>query len=239
MFHKQYYRLEEAAQKLGVDVETLLHSAIRKELSISIEQKRFGSVLAYDLNSVFDCDRRRYAESLDDDHLLDSAFDESGLVLHLDPMQLINFLFHGQDKILSSENEDFLSSIALKSTSESVAVVYVEDNERNIHLHDLVITHTELNRLLALKAEQDGKPTVEQLQQKLDEANLRIAELEAMHAQAICEISPKSKAPIAATFKAIKDIYPELTIDNILNQTELNGTPVSRAAIAKYLSGNF
>jgi hypothetical protein len=44
---------------------------------------------------------------------------------------------------------------------------------------DLVITHQELTRLLALKAEHDGKPTAEQLQQQLDEANARIAELEA------------------------------------------------------------
>jgi hypothetical protein len=45
--------------------------------------------------------------------------------------------------------------------------------------NDIVITHAELTRLLALKAEHDGKPTAEQLQQQLDEAKARIAELEA------------------------------------------------------------
>lgn len=106
------------------------------------------------------------------------------------------------------------------------------------------VTRLEYERVLDLARSQQSKPTYEQLelinqqlQQQLDEANARISDLEEATKQTTKEVSPKSKAPIAATFRAIKDIYPDLTIDNVVNQTQLNGEEVSRAAIANYLAG--
>lgn len=73
-------------------------------------------------------------------------------------------------------------------------------------MDDLVMTHTELTRLLALKAERDGKPTDEQLQQKLDEANARIAELEAMQAQPVPHNQQNQSQHLYPCLQPIADI---------------------------------
>lgn len=84
---------------------------------------------------------------------------------------------------------------------------------------------------------EDGKPTLEQLQAENEALKLRIAELAESQSLATCEISSKSKAPIAATFKAIRALAPDITIDAIESQTQLDGNPVSRSTIANYLNG--
>lgn len=116
--------------------------------------------------------------------------------------------------------------------------VYVPPKELMITpCTDLVITHQELTRLKALKAQHDGKPTLEQLQAENEALKLRIAELAESQALATCEISSKSKAPIAATFKAIRALAPDITIDAIESRTQLDGNSVSRSTIANYLNG--
>lgn len=83
-----------------------------------------------------------------------------------------------------------------------------------------------------------GRGFYSEIQRQLVEASARIAELEAIQPQQQHEISPKSKAPIAATFKAIRALAPDLTIDAIEAQTQLDDNPVSRSTIANYLKGN-
>jgi hypothetical protein len=45
MFHKQYYRLEEAAQKLGVDVETLIQNYRDLSICTKIQETIFFDTL--------------------------------------------------------------------------------------------------------------------------------------------------------------------------------------------------
>jgi hypothetical protein len=98
--------------------------------------------------------------------------------------------------------------------------------------NELLITHTELTRLLALKAERDGKPTAEQLQQQLDEANARIAELEAKPSTDNSEPAAKSKTSINAFLSALNKAYPNLDIARIIEQSDGN---ISDKTIYKYL----
>ncbi len=296
MFHKQYYRLEEAAQKLDVDVETILSMEFEGTTTLSyVHVPNLDDENDYFIEAVIEDDETVYREniikSFSEKYLIEEfVFNDVVDIVHQKITEVCgrepykDKVIEAINKVIDGTIEDtFLLYAALCESKDDLGrnlnyfvakeeldpytpyqlsrphvqrVIHedgsvmilgyitergevVDEQVSQRSFKGLVITHTELTRLLGLKAEHDGKPTAEQLKHQLDEAKARLAELEAMQVQAICEISPKSKGPIAATFKAIKDIYPELTIDNILNQTELNGTPVSRAAIAKYLSGNF
>jgi hypothetical protein len=232
MFHKQYYSLEEAAQKLGVDVETIMHEAIAGNIDISVrrdwnytmlkmqkgklafkgasQQKncmtegsewialskytisaiyRGDDVYIYSDNLLKDKERERYSVDYDS----------------------VNWLQYNS----SDANISRKALVALKTAQAktykylSVSIDQVIFSEREtikLEQYNLIISHTELTRLLALKAEHDGKPTDEQLQQQLNAAKARIAELEAMQAQPVPHNQPNELQQPYPCLQPIADI---------------------------------
>jgi hypothetical protein len=284
MFHKQYYRLEEAAQKLGVDVETLLSMEFEGSLSlcyvhvpISEEDYCIEATLNEDnckyrnnlitafsekyligdfvFNDVVDivhqkitevCQREPYKEkvveaiekvidgTVDDTFLLYMALCESkdDLGCSLAKEELLPYTPYqlSRPHVQRVIHEDG-SVMILEYITEHGEVIDEKVSQRRSK--GLVITHSELTRLLALKAEHDGKPTAEQLQQQLDEAKARIAELEAKQSTDNIEPAPKSKTAINAFLSALNKAYPNLDITRIVQQSDGN---ISDKTIYKYLS---
>jgi hypothetical protein len=150
MFHKQYYKLDEAAQKLGVDVDFIAQSKGLFKKSLAND--------SYDSWYIFSKNE-------------------------LPPISL------PCKSIIPNElglgDYESIDDFTIKGIT-SFQVCNNDVNDWGCDVYECrpldllrVITHQELTRLLALKAEHDGKPTAEQLQQQLGEAKARIAELEA------------------------------------------------------------
>jgi hypothetical protein len=186
MFHKQYYRLDEAVQKLGVDVITLLYA---------LDQLN-NKDMHVDLFAI----------------LSESKAIEKGYIYGFGCANGIAL------EILRDEIKTIILSLETKQETVDVRIKYVVVTDKfgkvikwtatitTIYLHDIFITHSELTRLIALKAEHDGKPTAEQLQQQLDEAKARIAELEAIQAQAMPHNQPIATQHPYPCLKPITDI---------------------------------
>jgi hypothetical protein len=232
MFHKQYYKLEEAAKKLGVDIETLLSMEFEGSLSLSYVHVPIGEE-DYWIETTLDDVNNKYINNLID------AFSIKYLVGDFVFKNVVEIVYQKITDNLGSEpckeevieavektidgtlNDSFLiyaslvesqndlgdslsfnktwlepytpyqlstphvqrvihedgSVMVLNYVTETGEVVDEKISQRPSKW--LVVTNKELTRLLTLKAQQDGKPTLEQLQQELDAAKARIAYLEA------------------------------------------------------------
>ncbi len=218
MFHKRYYRLEEAAQKLGVDVDVLHHEAIVGKVVYSKVLQRCDSIIqmvAYEnLGELYRALDERY-ENNDKPTVADLI--NEGVYKPVDDYRLTVDVSVGQVRLIYQEGKAIFSTIndiAVEAKSlgvdhllyrSGIKVGFFSD-KNVISLDDLVITHTELTRLLALKAEHDGKPTAEQLQQQLDEAYTRIDELESMLAQPVPHNQPIATQQHYPCLQPIADI---------------------------------
>jgi hypothetical protein len=218
MFHKRYYRLDEAAQKLGVDVDILHHEAIAGKVVYSKVLQRCDSIIqmvAYkNLGEFYRALDARY-ENNDKPTVADLI--NEGVCKPVDDYRLTVDVSCGQVRLIYQEGKGVFSTIndiAVQAKSLGVNHLLSQNgikvgffSENNvITMDDLVMTHTELTRLLALKAERDGKPTAEQLQQKLDEANARIAELEEMQAQPVPHNQQNQSQHLYPCLQPIADI---------------------------------
>lgn len=241
MFHKQYYRLEEAAQKLGVDIEAIIQNY--RDLSICVNIK--NRVFFRNINDVMN-EIKELVKNVGD-AVLDKRLEVEGGLNSVIANGKINEFFSndledevynalmnvpiietqkthesletlgntlsGYYRVLGFDavEDDFFIKIVSKTTDflnfEDCESLILEGNDGYYaSLNDLVITHTELNRLLALKAEHDGKPTAEQLQQQLDQANARITELEALQAQPEPHNQPNESQQLYPCLQPIADI---------------------------------
>jgi hypothetical protein len=191
MFHKQYYKLEEAAQKLGVDVETILDMAIEGIARIAIYMESLTCAYV-DFNKHDNPFGITKNEIEDDDSFREGSYDEfryewafnkvlsDNFYPYLNGYSLTKIRRGGSVKVLNSHSENIFDSIKLIDVEmNNCFILFTDTHDMDITIESLIIPHEELTRLLALKAEHDGKPTAEQLQQQLGEANARIAELEA------------------------------------------------------------
>jgi hypothetical protein len=212
MFHKQYYRLEEAAQKLGVDVETLIQNYRDLSICTKIKERIFFDTCESVLIGIKEIIRHA------SDAAINKRIESLGGLDAVIAMEKIDYVFSADllDEvhsavmnvpIIKEEKQKDITETLGNTISGYCRVLGFDEDERGIWVrivsssteftpiekvnalilsdeyfcerNELLITHTELTRLLALKAEHDGKPTAEQLQQQLGEANARIAELEA------------------------------------------------------------
>lgn len=250
MFHKQYYKLEEAAEKLGVDVDVLIDIHCKDKCQLCIVFQTPKHAFSFDL--INGKEKELTGVFINKPYpIVYGEIEGAQIAVELIKGLQVNCpLVYDLEE--NSNTPDFLEMTEGNYPAYPVGFdesLFDDDNyvsywdwalsviESDIYLTDIVLTHQELTRLLALKAEHDGKPTLEQVKTENEVLKLRIAELEAAQIVANSEISSKSKAPITATFKAIRTLAPNLTVDAIEAQTQLDGNPVSRSTIANYLNG--
>lgn len=144
-----------------------------------------------------------------------------------------------------------ITSLSTKRTTLGIAIIDIqvdifghivsvdaqEDNLIN-PLDMFSINQIELTRLQELKAAFEKKPTYQQLEQKLIQANSRITDLESrIESNRSTGIEPRenSKQKINAFFKALNAEYPTLRIKEIAEKSEALGDPISEKTIYKYL----
>jgi hypothetical protein len=197
MFHKQYYKLDEAAKKLKTDIETIFHMAIAGKIDLSIPVKNSEYLVMRVPNN------RLIIRFTDNPLKLDTTCGTNWIALASGEVES---LYNGRKKNIFSDSilgdkdgplinhrptAKILMSLQAKTYtnlgSHKIFQHVISDGEEiTITRDDLVVSNQELTRLKAIKAQlkefkkqRDCKPTAEQLQQQLDEAKARIAELEA------------------------------------------------------------
>lgn len=204
MFHKQYYTLFEAAFDLGIDEDTLLHEAIAGKIVLSIKSGRNYTVMkmrkgrialkgmSQTRNSITDglewIALSKYTVSniyqgADVYIYSDRLLKDEGRENYVVDFDAINWLdYQSNDKGNAVKAVVILKTAKAKTYkygSVSIEQSILSDGETiKLTLKDLIVSHEELTRLKALKAQYDGKPTLEQLQaenealkQQLDELN--------------------------------------------------------------------
>jgi hypothetical protein len=177
MFHKQYYKLEEAAQKLGIDVDVLINIHCQDECQLCILFQTPKHALSFDLingkekelSGVFS--NKPYP-------IVYGEIEGAQIAIELKQGLQVNCpLVYDLDD--NNNTPDFLEMTRGDYPAYPVSFdesLFDDDNyvsywdwalsviESEIYLTDIVITRAELTRLLALKAQHDGKPTLEQVQ---------------------------------------------------------------------------
>ncbi len=219
MFHKQYYRLEEAAKQLGVDVETILSMEFDGALSLSYVHvpksdddyfinlamqedeeynKKVGAAflekyniqnledIENSLNEVVSDIEKTLAKSGD---TVDTCYlrEEIERVLGNNPTEtfVLYLAFSKEEReVINNSNKGFVTAYELCKLPKPFFQRVIHDNgevaitdfimpsgkigyvESCCYMpsNGLVVSHAELTRLKALKAQLDGKPTLEQLQ---------------------------------------------------------------------------
>jgi hypothetical protein len=217
MWHKEYYKLDEAAMELEADTILLLDVMGRFNAELDDKEAEwlaqdddcFPKPNPYDeyfrLFTILDGEQskriskdvfsRGAGESISEEELqllmsegnIESLLRDENEAVHVthDEMWGIatEIFRHDIAKIITAiENHNEVVSVYLKtaySLDNDNQVVGSQQTKEDVKLSQIAIRNHDLKRLLALKAEHDGKPTAEQLQQQLDEAKARIAELEA------------------------------------------------------------
>jgi hypothetical protein len=178
MLHKYYYKLQEAAKLLNVDFETILQNAEQQILVLSLKHDEYLIDNGTDQINT-------YQTNIDNCYHVSSSS--------------INMMRYYLNSSIVPYTIDKIELLGSKNRLMSLAEPYKESPV--ILDSHIVLTHQELTRLLALKAEHDGKPTAKQLQQQLDEANARIDSLEAAQSNDNSEPTAKSKTTINSFFQ--------------------------------------
>jgi hypothetical protein len=244
MFHKQYYSLEEAAQKLAVDVESILYDALKLKCFPSLKIQNYDVIVRQnECSSLIDV---RNPENMHEENIELAKAIYKRLESLILSCETISMIYHQGYARLANSDELRLSNEAIidfEGKAEFFSAVpaerlyiYSPSRKNKLTSKDLVIHHAELTRLLALKAEHDGKPTAEQLQQQLDEANARIAELEAQLSQQDKEESVKGFNTSLAIIHALYDMADSPPIKTVAAKTEEIGRIIKEDAIRNRLN---
>lgn len=200
MFHKQYYKLEEAAQKLGIDVDVLINIHCQDECQLCILFQTPKHALSFDLingkekelSGVFS--NKPYP-------IVYGEIEGAQIATELKQGLQVNCpLVYDLDD--NNNTPDFLEMTRGDYPAYPVSFdesLFDDDNyvsywdwalsviESEIYLTDIVITHAELTRLLALKAQYDGKPTLEQVQAENEALKKQLDELNNSTSQTILQ----------------------------------------------------
>jgi hypothetical protein len=164
MFNKKYYKLEDAANRLGVDTETILQNAMLVNVFLSIVKQNYGMVLHADMAR----DAITY-ENLTNLLVRDMTISNSNvsesLLVYLDSHHQVKIL-NNQKVFVCSYEKPYLDveptkTVLLRGSDSQFRFFYFEEKSREITCDDLVISHNELQRLAAQIHE---KPRYEQLQ---------------------------------------------------------------------------
>lgn len=184
MFDDDYYRVEDAADQLGTNPQQLLREAAKGNVQICVffSERPNGRFAKVNINQVItsredDEDGLLFGEVVETvstnfsiagkevplTHEKLNKFEVNTPYIALITKDLINVQTHCPDIYQESNYETIACPILMKH--EDNQHVYVPPYNLRIVTHrELVITIDELNRLKALKAQQDGKPTLEELQ---------------------------------------------------------------------------
>lgn len=142
MLERFYYSISETASLLGVDVETILQNAEKSKIILSLKHNEI-------LIDTSDDQNMPYITSIDNCYHLSA--DTIMMIRHFASAGLGFPYTTNMVNLLGSKNKLF----SLVEPGENYP----------ISLSDHVVcTHIEITRLKALKAQQDGKPTLEQVQ---------------------------------------------------------------------------
>lgn len=205
MFHEDYYRIEEVANKLGITTHTLIKRAIEEKVQICVvlptrvtdftRRKKVSHEMNLSLlnliilgveSSVETRKNFKKEEAHKNNSLVEVSIPLYPLIPYAIPaVSLIEFAKYSFSKpdIYHGGTCDQIECPDIQKIDDEGSVIeeylYKLNGVKITPCNDIVVTHTELTRLLALKAEHDNKPTAEKLQQQLNEANALIAELEA------------------------------------------------------------
>jgi hypothetical protein len=264
MFHEDYYRIEDAANKLEIKTHTLIKRATEGKIQIcvvlpsEVTDYRRKKSINLRLKSHRDLVNRLILGDIDRNEkhsaLIDTESKSKGSMVEI-KIPLYPSIPYAIPKVYLSEFAKYNFSkpdIYHGGTCEQIECpdlqkigddglvieeyLYELNGVKITPCNDIVITHTELTRLLALKAEHDGKPTAEQLQQQLDEANARIAELEAQLSQQDKEESVKGFNTSLAIIHALYDMADSPPIKTVAAKTEEIGRIIKEDAIRNRLN---
>jgi hypothetical protein len=190
MFDDDYYRIEDAAHTLGINPQQLMRMAAKGvvEVCVVFSNRPDGRFSKFNIDEIVpsredEFDERLYGEVV---QMLTTNFLIGGKSVPLTheafnkfeaDTPYIAFITKDLVKIQTSTpgiyNEANCQMVAcpILMRQEDRQHVYVPPYNLRLVTHkEFVITLKELDRLKALKAQQDGKPTAEELQQQLDQA---------------------------------------------------------------------
>lgn len=184
MFDDDYYRVEDAAYQLGTNPQQLLREAAKGNVQVCVffSERPDGRFAKININQVIpsredDEDELLYGEIVETvstnfsiagkeiplTHEKLNKFEVNTPYIALITKDLINVQTHCPSMYQESNYQTIPCPKLIKH--EDNQHVYVPPYNLRIATHrELVITIDELNRLKAIKAQQDGKPTLEQLQ---------------------------------------------------------------------------
>ncbi len=191
-FQRHYYKLEEAANDLGVDRDTIVQEAMRGNVLLSIPTKRFGKIVKIDLDNdlaIFEnIEKKIMKQNITDNNnssvpyffTVDLNSDDQLYLLEDKKLKIKAYCIidHSQKKDIP------YISLRLNGSDEKFIYCYYEMYEREITIDDLVITFNELDRIRSVIK---NHPTYDKLRAENEAFKQRIAELEAAQMQATPE----------------------------------------------------
>lgn len=177
MFPRQYYALDEAANQLGVDTETIFQNARLGKVNLSIIKKNYGMVLHADMSRDIITYENLTALLVRDDKLVNNHASE-GLSVYLDSYHQFKIINNEKVFVCSYEkpylDEDPVKTVLLRGSDSQFRFFYFEEKHRNISCDDLVVSHNEIVRLQLLMSE---KPTYVQLEAENELLKLELDKL--------------------------------------------------------------
>lgn len=236
MFLRQYYALDEAANLLGVDTETIFQNAKLGKVNLSIVKKNYGMVLHADMSRDSITYENLTKLLVRDDRLVNNHAYED-LSVYLDSYHQFKIINNEKVFVCSYEKpylDEFPEkTVLLRGSDSQFRFFYFEEKHRNISCDDLVVSHNEFVRLKSLTSE---KPTYVQLEAENELLKQRIDELEAKQSTYSTQPNATSKASINAFFKALNASYGKsLDVPRIIKAAEELGEKISDKTIYKYL----
>lgn len=180
MLHREFYTVDEAANQLDVDAQTIFQQAKLGNISLSIVKKNYGMVLCADMSKdIISYDNLIKLLIRDEKNINKEAVESLSVYLNMRHQ----FKVLNDEKVLVCSyekpylNVDPVSTVWLRGSDSRHRFYYYEDKPREITQDDLVISHNELQRLIT---EFHNRSSYEQLQAENESLKQCIAELEAV-----------------------------------------------------------